>query len=234
MQFQKVVLALVWASVSYIIYLLLNLFFASWQESAKARELKCGEPVWQKNRYPFGIDNLMSAVKADNQKLFPLDSIQRTVDNGAMTYKYAIFGSKSAFTADPKNIQVMLSTQFDDFDLGPTRNGNFWPLLGNGIFTQDGPAWEHSRAMMRPQFAREQVSDLNLEEKHVQNMIRVLDSKLKDDHWTDIIDLQVLFFKSYSSISLLIQQQSFFSVNRWSRSSIFYPNMQQRKTEYQD
>ena len=43
--------------------------------------------------------------------------------------------------------------------LGPNRRGNFYPLLGNGIFTSDGIGWEHSRAMMRPQFARDQVSD---------------------------------------------------------------------------
>lgn len=67
------------------------------------------------------------------------------------------------------------------------------PLLGSGIFTQDGKAWEHSRAMMRPQFMRDQISNLNLEERHVQSMINVI--KLGPDSWTDRIDLQVLFFR---------------------------------------
>lgn len=80
-------------------------------------------------------------------------------------------------------------------DLGPIRRGNFFPLLGNGIFTEDGKPWERSRAMMRPQFAREQVSDLDLEERHVQNMFRELDFFLQPDEWTDIVDLQVLFFR---------------------------------------
>jgi cytochrome P450 len=80
-------------------------------------------------------------------------------------------------------------------DLGPIRKGNFFPLLGNGIFTEDGKPWEHSRAMMRPQFAREQVSDLDLEERHVQNMIRAFDSFLQPDRWTDMVDLQVFFFR---------------------------------------
>lgn len=71
----------------------------------------------------------------------------------------------------------------------------FSPLLGNGIFTQDGKQWEHSRAIMRPQFAREQVGDLDLEERHVQHMMTALDAHMKSDGWTSEIDLQVLFFR---------------------------------------
>lgn len=47
--------------------------------------------------------------------------------------------------------------------------------------------------MLRPQFIREQVSDLDLEERHVQNMMRVL--RASSDGWTDKHDLQVLFFR---------------------------------------
>lgn len=50
--------------------------------------------------------------------------------------------------------------------------------------------------MMRPQFAREQVSDLEMTERHVQNMMRALEVELGPDKWTTkIVDLQVLFFR---------------------------------------
>lgn len=48
---------------------------------------------------------------------------------------------------------------------------------------------------MRPQFAKDQVSDLDLEERHVQNMMRALDVSLQADNWTTELDLQVLFFR---------------------------------------
>ncbi|KAH3913098.1 hypothetical protein HBH56_111680 [Parastagonospora nodorum] len=38
-----------------------------------------------------------------------------------------------------------------DFSLG-LRALHFKPLLGSGNFTQDGAAWKHSRALLRPQF----------------------------------------------------------------------------------
>lgn len=49
--------------------------------------------------------------------------------------------------------------------------------------------------MMRPQFTRDQVSDLDLEERHVKNMMAALDTRLKPDGWTHVVDLQDLFFR---------------------------------------
>ncbi|CZR57403.1 probable cytochrome P450 52A12 [Phialocephala subalpina] len=197
MLFPLVVGALGWAGLAYIIYLVVTGILVTRRNAAKARELKCEPAPVQKNRWPLGVDQIVRAIKADKAKLFPVDAIKRIHDVGAgvNTYQWSIFGSPNFFTADEKNIQAILATQFPDFDLGPLRRGNFWPLLGNGIFTQDGAGWEHSRAMMRPQFAREQVSDLELEEDHVQNMMRALEARLQPDNWTDCVDLQVLFFR---------------------------------------
>lgn len=67
------------------------------------------------------------------------------------------------------------------------------PLLGNGIFTQDGEAWKHSRAILRPQFSRGQITNLEMEEGHVQDMMSAL--PVEKDGWTLETDLQVLFFR---------------------------------------
>lgn len=104
-----------------------------------------------------------------------------------------LLGKDGFFTIEPKNIQAILATQFKDFGLGDARNNNFKPLLGRGIFATDGKQWEHSRAMLRPQFIREQVSDLDLEERHVQNMMRALPAKA--DGWTESTNIQTLFFR---------------------------------------
>jgi cytochrome P450 len=60
-------------------------------------------------------------------------------------------------------------------------------------FSSDGKAWEHSRGLLRPQFAREQVSDIELEEAHIQNLMRCLQPK--SDGWTDVTNIQTLFFR---------------------------------------
>lgn len=48
---------------------------------------------------------------------------------------------------------------------------------------------------MRPQFAREQVSDLDLEERHIQHIMSALDHSMQPNGWTSEVDLQVLFFR---------------------------------------
>lgn len=47
---------------------------------------------------------------------------------------------------------------------------------------------------MRPQFVRERVSELDLEEKHLQNLLEAIGST-DGEGWTPIIDLQPLFFR---------------------------------------
>jgi len=41
------------------------------------------------------------------------------------------------------------------------------PVFGHGIFNQDGKGWERSRALVRPNFTRQQVADLDMFEEHV-------------------------------------------------------------------
>lgn len=92
-------------------------------------------------------------------------------------------------TIEPENIKTILATSFKDFDLGPIRHASFNPLLGDGIFTLDGAAWEHSRALLKPQFSREQVSDLESLEVHIQRLISCIEEA------GESVDLQPLFYR---------------------------------------
>ncbi|KAK3067606.1 hypothetical protein LTS18_001020, partial [Coniosporium uncinatum] len=138
-------------------------------------------------------------MKADKEKRVPVylanrvKEVSKREERQVNTFHGKILTQSTYFTVEPKNIQALLATQFKDFHFGPGRNGNFGPLLGEGIFASDGPKWEHSRAMLRPNFAREQVSDLDLEEQHVQNLLRAV--PVQSDGWTAMTDIQPLFFR---------------------------------------
>jgi cytochrome P450 len=64
----------------------------------------------------------------------------------------------------------------------------FQPLFGHGIFDTDGAAWERSRSLIRPNFVRAQVADLDMFESHVQALI----ANVPRDG--SAVDLQDLFF----------------------------------------
>lgn len=61
--------------------------------------------------------------------------------------------------------------------------------MGDGIFTQDGAAWKHSRDLLRPQFSKQQYQDLDIFKEHVESLV----ANIPGDG--EIIDLQPLFFR---------------------------------------
>ena len=192
MQLQYLLAA--WAAVAYIIYRFVASYIRERENAHKAKELGCGRLQQQPNKRPFGIEHTGEVLTADRRKLFPDYLIERYRRHGNRTFACHILGNHAISTNEPKNVQAILATQFKDFGLGERRRAWLTPLMGVGIFTADGKEWEHSRAMMRPQFNREQISDLQLEEQHVQNLMRAMRPS-PATRWTPEVDLQVLFFR---------------------------------------
>ena len=60
-------------------------------------------------------------------------------------------------------------------------------MLGDGIFTQDGPSWRHSREFLRRQFTRTKHQNLEQFREHVDNLLALLPR-------SGTVDLQPLFF----------------------------------------
>lgn len=74
------------------------------------------------------------------------------------TFKLNVLGDVVIITRHPENVKAILSTQFDEFYLAHRIGGKLDLLLGkHGIFVQWGPAWAHSRALLRPQFNKGQI-----------------------------------------------------------------------------
>lgn len=75
-----------------------------------------------------------------------------------------------------------------DFHLG-RRNSAMKAMIGDGIFTQDGPAWKHSRELLRRNFVRMQYQNLEGFREHVEDLIETLQDS------AGIVDLQPLFYR---------------------------------------
>ncbi|KAF6232474.1 hypothetical protein HO173_009354 [Letharia columbiana] len=121
----------------------------------------------------FGLDFVISTIRASRGK-YQLEDLYERLTRIAPTFTSNVLGETLIFTDEPKNVQGVLATQFPDFDVGELRRQATVKLLGHGIFNADGPYWEHSRALIRPNFIRKQVADLRLMEHHVMHMISYL------------------------------------------------------------
>ncbi|KAK0708675.1 cytochrome P450 [Lasiosphaeris hirsuta] len=124
-------------------------------------------------REPFlGIDHLLEALRKARAGRFVRFSASRYAryGNTHMTRR-ALF--ETAHTIEPENLKYMLATGFDQFRLATMRVRAMVPLFGSGIFTTDGPAWAHSRAILRPSFTRQNMAPLlAMMERHFQMLLR--------------------------------------------------------------
>ena len=57
--------------------------------------------------------------------------------------------------------------------------------LRTGIFTTDGQLWHNSRQLIRPQFVKDRLSDINIFEQHTQILI----SKIAESGEIDTLDM---------------------------------------------
>lgn len=120
-----------------------------------------------------GLDFIRDNIKAFRARRM-LELMSGRVTNFGPTWQVRVFLTRrSVFTADPDNIKTILSLKFKDFAISG-RRPLMGPLLGRGIFTSDGDEWAHSRALLRPNFTKDQVADLALIEIHVDHLFKLL------------------------------------------------------------
>lgn len=141
-------------------------------------------------KWPLALDLLIKQYKAlPNGRLLEFQSPFLAT---APTIRISILGDGYILT-DPANINAVLNTHFDDYSLG-SRSDGLRALLGEGIFTQDGPAWKHSRELLRRQFARLRDAGLDPLVSHVDELISNI-RNMREASPDGVVDLQPLFFE---------------------------------------
>ncbi|KAL8721462.1 MAG: hypothetical protein Q9225_001874 [Loekoesia sp. 1 TL-2023] len=166
------------ALVCYVVY------YAYWQLTVGARRRRtikehgC-KPVrdnpelnsWKDSL--FGWTQLAANNRAYKQRKLLEYSRGRFLRHGN-TFHFKIAFDDIYFTTEPDNLKAMLATNFKHWHLPDRRKASFSALFGDGIFTTDGAAWQHSRDLLRPNFARAQIADLATLEKHVDHLIKAI------------------------------------------------------------
>ncbi|KAH8898479.1 cytochrome P450 [Thozetella sp. PMI_491] len=156
-----------------------------------------------RSKYPhwdrfLGIDLFCRNAAAVYQRRF-LQSVTQRHDELGHTYELNMLGTRGIMTRDHRIIQTILSTRFKDYSLDDERKKALRPLLGNGIFSTDGPAWAHSRAILRPHFNRAHLVDLSMLERHVSCLV----DRIPDGCETDLQELLLCFTMDVATSFLL-------------------------------
>ncbi|MBE7179626.1 MAG: cytochrome P450 [Terriglobus roseus] len=135
----------------------------------------------------FGSDLLRdNIVAAKNHKL--LEVGKERFDKYGRTFSTKLASGPAIATIEPENIKAVLALKFKDFHL-VRRQILVGKLLGHGIFSTDGEAWAHSRALLRPNFNKDKLADIEAFERHLQYMFQAIPTDGRT------VDLQELFFR---------------------------------------
>ncbi|KAI0137071.1 putative cytochrome 52A4 [Xylariales sp. AK1849] len=161
---------LIFAGVSFVLWKILYYV----DQRNRLRRLPGAPAFVVKAKLPFGLDIIKRQVDATmkhkNLEMF------RGFFEGVPCYtaEIKLVGKRLVFTADPENIKAILAAQFTDYGKGKPFHKEWAEFLGDSIFTTDGDKWHASRQLIRPQFVKERISDLDCFESHLETLFKAM------------------------------------------------------------
>ncbi|KAF2711343.1 cytochrome P450 alkane hydroxylase-like protein [Pleomassaria siparia CBS 279.74] len=163
----------------YILLALFSIFIAKnqinkFQQNRRISRLGARAPL-RTTYLPYGIDFIVETLSY-MVKDMNLDIWRHTFNkygNGGYTIEM-VGAERILLTAEPENIKAILATQFKAYGKGAAFHDDWHEFLGDSIFTTDGDQWHNSRQLIRPQFIKDRVSDLDIFEEHSQTVMELL------------------------------------------------------------
>jgi hypothetical protein len=144
-----------------------------------AKSVKTRDPI-------LGLDAVFDIFRWGRQHTLLENISKMFFGSGNKTAQLNFLSFIPTVSIEAENVKAVLSQNDKSFGNGSTPK-ELDLLIGGGIFLNVGEEWHQSRELLRPSFARSQVADLTMIEKHINMIIE----KIPRDSST--IDLSEVF-----------------------------------------
>jgi cytochrome P450 monooxygenase len=150
--------------VCIILAVTLGILYPKWQRYREIRALKQRHGCKDPPKYPhedkiMGSDMVRARQQAMREgRFFHLYSTQ--FQQYGKTFEEIWRGRPLINTIEPANVQQVAALAFEDYGKDPERAKAQGAFFGPGIFS-DGPVWKKARALVKPIFAKAEISDLD-------------------------------------------------------------------------
>lgn len=148
------------------------------QLSAAEKANGCGSlPRYPQKDPLLGLDLILAQIKSVRAHRFLewLEKLYWNAPNKAKTFSVNILGSRQIYTIDPTNIKALLSGQFGQFLIAPLRrNAAILPFAHQGISLSDGEEWEHTQALSKAFFFRDNYANTDRLKSFTDSLLEVL------------------------------------------------------------
>ncbi|RAR15275.1 cytochrome P450 [Stemphylium lycopersici] len=104
------------------------------------------------------------------------------------TVEMNLLGGDIFITDRAENIKAIQADQFADFAKGQTPHDVFSSILGDSVFTTDGPLWKSSREQLEPHVSRVRSDDIPTAEKHIQKLLALIRNSPDKVDVYDLVD----------------------------------------------
>ena len=168
---------------------LVVVYFLSVQRRHRLARAGGCQPAKQYPHYDpiLGLDLFFKTGQLFEENKYLEDLVRRYSTLGR-TFQTNLMGSPSINTIEPENLHTIYVSRFKDWGVQPVRLPAQEPFCGRGFITTDGPAWEHSRALLKPSFNKSNVADLSMLENGLNKLIECIPTD------GSTVDLQPLLF----------------------------------------
>ncbi|KIJ39899.1 hypothetical protein M422DRAFT_257217 [Sphaerobolus stellatus SS14] len=133
----------------------------------------------------------LSATRKDYYGEVYIDVFHAAGDSSSCSLE--ILGDDRCITRNPKNIQRILVTDFENYKKGALFADITESLLGTGVFNSDGEMWQFHRKLARPFFSKERVTDLLIFERKAIDCVQKMQQHFDNDLPIDFQDLAARF-----------------------------------------
>ncbi|GJE99948.1 cytochrome P450 [Phanerochaete sordida] len=145
------------------------------RNAAQAASLGAKPIPCVRGKWPGNLDIVLGFVRSLKEAYLMqfLDDLFR--EYGCKTLNMRILWEDQIWTIDEAHMKYMLAGPgFDWFHKGYYWQERMESFLGNGIFNRDGAEWQSQRAIARPWFAKDRLSDLNIFDRHTSTTLALI------------------------------------------------------------
>ena len=176
----------------------LGILYPRWRRHTEIRAFKQRHGCKDPPKYPhqdrvWGSDMVRLRMEAMKEgRFFKLYESQ--FELYGKTFEENWRGKRLINTIEPANVQQVAALAVEDYGKDPERLKAQAPFFGPSIFS-DGPIWKQARAMVKPIFAKAEISDID----HLASFADRFMELLPDDG--SMVDVQPLLHRLVSAPS---------------------------------
>ncbi|KAF9128226.1 hypothetical protein BGW39_005236 [Mortierella sp. 14UC] len=138
----------------------------------EAKSVAIPEP---KSYLPLQLDSVVGYIYSMLRGGDELEMLLKDMKKYGNTINFKGLNDDFIVVTDPSSIQHILAKNQPNYEKGPYFKDIFHDFLGSGIFNADGETWKSQRQIARPHFQTSEFKDAALINKHVDQLLVVID-----------------------------------------------------------